>query len=163
MWAKARENAAGDIPDQSVKEKAAEVVRKQKLYSPHDFNQSKCARFISEFNTMFEQVEKRKLIQEGTIKVGPYEDALTLVVGPDNGGRIKGVGFGVTAKIYYPNRRKARQSKEIEELREKLAAKDKDLECTKASYQRLTTNLIAQGFDIVKIMGSSTSNSGGEV
>lgn len=42
MWARARENKDGIVPDEFVRKKTSEVVRKQKLYSPHVFNQSKC-------------------------------------------------------------------------------------------------------------------------
>lgn len=103
------------------------------------------------------------MIREGTLTVGHNEDALTVAIGPDKGGRVKGAGFGVTATLYFPNGRKPRHSKENDELREKLKAKEKELESTKNAYQRLTDNLLSQGVDIAKIVGNSISKSGGEV
>lgn len=84
------------------------------------------------------------------------------MIGPDKGGRVKGTGFGVTEKLYFTNGRKPRHSKENDELRENLKAKEKELESTKNAYQRLTDNLLSQGHDIAKIVGNSISKSGGE-
>ena len=85
-------------------------------------------------------------IKDGGIKIGPDEDALTVVFGKEQGAYLRGVGCGVTPSSYWhcPRQRTTGKDKikilELQLENEKLLREKKDEEMKNLSLQMEATN-----------------------
>lgn len=85
-------------------------------------------------------------IKDGIIKIGPDEDALTVVFGREQGSYLRGVGCGVTPSTYWhcPRQRTTGKDKikilELQLENEKLLREKKDEELKNLSLQMEATN-----------------------
>ncbi|CAL9017876.1 unnamed protein product, partial [Prunus brigantina] len=89
LWKKARQDKHGNIPDRKVAEKA-------KLID-----------------------ELQKQVSEGSLTVSGSNDVLTMALGPEHPGRVKGVGAGISPRQYF-NLPKPQRIKFADHLKESL-------------------------------------------
>ena len=92
------------------------------------------------------QIDIESQIKNGGIKIGPDEDALTVVFGREQSAYLRGVGCGVTANKYWhcPRQRTSSKDKikilELQLENEKLLHQKKDDEVKNLSLQMAATN-----------------------
>ncbi|KAL6566736.1 hypothetical protein OROMI_015140 [Orobanche minor] len=116
MWRKGRENKDGELVAPKVK---------------------KMADYLMDIEAQ---------IKDGIIKIGPDEDALTVVFGREQGSYLRGVGCGVTPSTYWhcPRQRTIGKDKikilELQLENEKLLREKKDEELKNLSLQIEATN-----------------------
>ncbi|CAL2229560.1 unnamed protein product [Prunus armeniaca] len=72
LWKKARQDKDGNIPDPKVAEKAK----------------------------LIDELQKKK-VSEGSLSVSGINDVLTLALGPEHLGRVRGVGAGISPGQYF--------------------------------------------------------------
>ncbi|CAL9025265.1 unnamed protein product [Prunus brigantina] len=89
LWKKARQDKHGNIPDPKVAEKA-------KLID-----------------------ELQKQVSEGSLRVSGSNDVLTMALGPEHPGRVRGVGAGISPRQYF-NLPKPQRIKFADHLKESL-------------------------------------------
>ncbi|KAL6294664.1 hypothetical protein ACE6H2_002806 [Prunus campanulata] len=87
LWKKAREDKHGNIPDPKTAEKA-------KLID-----------------------DLQKQVSEGTLSLSGTNDVLTMALGPEHPGRVRGVGAGVSPKQYFnlPRQQKVKFADQLKE------------------------------------------------
>ncbi|CAL8087691.1 unnamed protein product [Prunus armeniaca] len=73
LWKKARQDKDGNIPDPKVAEKAK----------------------------LIDELQKKKKVSEGSLSVSGINDVLTLALGPEHLGRVRGVGAGISPRQYF--------------------------------------------------------------
>ncbi|BFG34695.1 hypothetical protein CerSpe_209690 [Prunus speciosa] len=89
LWKKAREDKHGNIPDPKVAEK-------EKLID-----------------------ELQKQVSEGTLTVSGSNDVLTMALGPEHPGRVRGVGAGISTRQYF-NLPRQQRVKFADQLKESI-------------------------------------------
>ena len=99
------------------------------------------------------QVETETQIKDGALNVDPDQDAVTIVLGKEKGGYLKGVGYGVTSSRYWPcPRTKAASKEEVALLRLKLQNKLLEAEKKDAKVHALELKVSQQQEKIDEIL-----------
>ncbi|CAL2240023.1 unnamed protein product [Prunus armeniaca] len=98
LWKKARQDKYGNIPDPNMAEKA-------KLID-----------------------ELQKQVSEGSLSVSGSNDVLTLALGPEHPGRVRGVGAGISPRQYFNLPRQQRKYGDLENQDEEKKEEKKDEE-----------------------------------
>lgn len=122
--------------------------------------------FKLNFSTLhWAQKHYRNQIQQGTIQVPPHQDAVTLAIGVDKGGRVKGAGFGVCPSMFWNVDKRKRQpvKSTADQLRKQVESKDALITQLVMSLKSLASNLAAQGIPVPLIASELIRNHGPKV
>ncbi|KAL6557082.1 hypothetical protein OROMI_017432 [Orobanche minor] len=116
LWRKARQNKHGNYATDSIKDVADKLIAKEKE------------------------------IEDGEIELDPVSDALTLILGKDHSGFLRGVGTGVTASKYWsvPRNRVSSQER-IAELQSQLDGKEGQIGRLLKKYDRIAAHFTKLG------------------
>ncbi|KAK9074009.1 hypothetical protein SSX86_006604 [Deinandra increscens subsp. villosa] len=103
-----KELAADDIPSRAFMWRKARVNKEGEYKTP-------VVKGVED-----EIAENETKINAGSVTVEPGTDALTLVLGKERGGYLKGIGYGVTSRGYWQGAPKGRSKERIEKLESEL-------------------------------------------
>ncbi|BBH01794.1 hypothetical protein Prudu_012170 [Prunus dulcis] len=82
LWKRARQDKHGNIPDPKVAEKAKLIHKTSVVHFSRRMNCS-------------------KQVSEGKVRVDGSKDVLTMALGPEHPGRLRGVGAGISPRQYF--------------------------------------------------------------
>ncbi|ONI16575.1 hypothetical protein PRUPE_3G107500 [Prunus persica] len=98
LWKRARQDKHGNIPDPKVAEKA-KLIHKMSVVQFRVV----CIKLLRRnvLNNVVKGDDLQKQVSEGKVTVSGSNDVLTMALGPEHPGRVRGVGAGISPKQYF--------------------------------------------------------------
>ncbi|CAL8989230.1 unnamed protein product [Prunus brigantina] len=98
LWKRARQDKHGNIPDPKVAEKAKLIHKTSVVHF-----RVVCIKLLRQnvLNKVVKGDELQKQVSEGKVSVSGSNDVLTMALGPEHPGRVRGVGAGISPRQYF--------------------------------------------------------------